>query len=96
MSVMGPTDSRMPMPQQSWSIIQRPRTGWRLSKTAVGGEGLIDLLAVGRGRRWSDGGVVADDGDVGAFAGHEGLADVVAHGCRGESKWASRRSSWLG
>ena len=34
--VMGLKDSRMPMPQQSWSIIQRPRTGCRLSKMAGG------------------------------------------------------------
>jgi len=34
--VIGLNDSRMPMPQQSWSIIQRPRTAWRLSKVAVG------------------------------------------------------------
>jgi hypothetical protein len=34
--VMGLKDSRTPMPQQSWSIIQRPKTVWRLSKMAGG------------------------------------------------------------
>src|SRR5437660_343247 len=29
LSVMGVRDSRIPRPQHSWSIIQRPRTGWR-------------------------------------------------------------------
>ncbi len=76
---MGLKDSRTPMPQQSWSIIQRPRAVWWLSKTAGGGEGLIDLFAVVGAGGGDDGGVVADESDVGAFAGHEGFADVVAH-----------------
>jgi hypothetical protein len=49
----------------------------------VGSEGLDDLCAVVGPRSGGDGGVVADEGDVGSFAGHEGFADVVAQGGRG-------------
>ena len=44
-----------------------------------GDEGLVDLVAVVGAGSGGDGGVVADEGDVGAFAGHQRLADVVAH-----------------
>ncbi len=84
LSVMGPADSRMPMPQHSWSIIQRPRTGVTrlpvcVGEDGFGGQGLVDLAAVVGAFGLGDGGSVADYGDIGAFAGDEGLVDVVAH-----------------
>ena len=47
-----------------------------------GGEGLADLFAVVGTGGGEDGGGVADERDVGAFAGGEGFADVVAHAVR--------------
>lgn len=35
----------------------------------VGGEGLVNLFAVVGTRGGGDGGVIADEGDVGSFAG---------------------------
>src|ERR1700722_76902 len=44
--------------------------GVAMVEDGVRGEGLDDLRAVVRAGGGGDGGVVADEGDVGAFAGH--------------------------